>query len=309
MKKAFKIFGIIIVSVFILWFLLFLFPLSSKTNHAYFEESDGPLVIAHRGGKALAPENTLEAFRNSAELGVDVLEYDVHITADGELVVIHDETVDRTTNGSGFVNNMTLSEIKKLDAGFHFEDENGDHIFRASGVEVPTVYEVFSEFSEHKHLIELKDTNEPVFYDALIDEMWKLIEHYDMKDNVLIASFDHDINLQFEEVSNGEVAIGAGEEETRQFVTLHKAFLNALYQPKATAFQLPTEQEGFDLADWKLIRGANNRGMHVYYWTINEEDTMKSLIELGANGIMTDDPRLLIDILSDYQNGILDREG
>lgn len=302
MKKVLKFLGLILISVFLLWFLLFLFPLSSKTDHAYFEEKEGPLVIAHRGGKALAPENTLEAFRNAAALGVDVLEYDVHITSDGHLVVIHDEAVDRTTNGSGNVNEMTLEEIKSLDAGYHFQDANGEHTYRGSGIQIPTVDEVFSEFSDKKHLIELKDSNKPVLYGALIDEMWNQIQDHAMKDKVLIASFDHDINLRFKDVSNGEVAIGAGEEETRQFVTMHKAFLNALYQPKASAFQLPTEQEGFDLADWKLIRGANNRGMHVYYWTINEEDTMKELIELGANGIMTDDPRLLIDVLSEYQN-------
>lgn len=299
MKKMLKVFGIILISVCMLWFLLFLFPLSSKTDHAYFEVEEEPLVIAHRGGKDLAPENTLEAFRNASEIGADVLEYDVHITADGHLVVNHDDTVDRTTNGSGNINKMTLKEVKALDAGYHFEDETGEYSYRGTGVQIPTVEEVFSEFGDKKHLIELKDTNMPVMYDALIDEMWNHIQDYDMKENVLIASFDHDINLKFKDISNGEVAIGAGEEETRQFVMMHKAFLNALYQPKASAFQLPTEREGYDLADWKLIRGANNRGMHVYYWTINEEETMKELIELGAHGIMTDDPRLLLNVLSE----------
>ncbi|MER2064582.1 MAG: glycerophosphodiester phosphodiesterase family protein, partial [Alkalibacterium sp.] len=83
MKKVLKVFGILIVSLFLVWFLLFLFPLSSNTDHAYFEENEVPLVIAHRGGKALAPENTLAAFRKASDLGADVLEYDVHITADG----------------------------------------------------------------------------------------------------------------------------------------------------------------------------------------------------------------------------------
>ena len=302
MKKLLKILGIILGSVFVLWFLIFLFPLSSKSEHAYFEKKEAPLVIAHRGGRALAPENTLAAFRNAAGLGVDVLEYDVHITADGHLVVIHDDTVDRTTNGSGKVNEMTLDEIKALDAGYHFEDKDGAFTYRGTGVQIPTVEEVFAEFGDKKHLIELKDSNKPSMYGALIDEMWNKIQDYDMKENVLIASFDHDINLRFETVSGGEVAIGAGEEETRQFVTMHKAFLNALYRPRASAFQLPTEQEGFNLADWKLIRGANNRGMHVYYWTINEEETMRELIDLGADGIMTDDPSLLLEVMSKYRN-------
>ncbi|MDZ7834334.1 MAG: glycerophosphodiester phosphodiesterase [Alkalibacterium sp.] len=302
MKKMLKILGVIFGSVFMLWFLIFLFPLSSKSEHAYFEEKEDPLVIAHRGGRALAPENTLTAFTNAAGLGVDVLEYDIHITADGHLVVIHDDTVDRTTNGSGKVNEMTLDEIKELDAGYHFQDADGAFTFRGAGVQIPTVEEVFAAFGDKKHMIELKDSNKPSMYGALIDEMWNKIQDYDMEENVLIVSFDHDINLRFQNVSGGEVAIGAGEEETRQFVMMHKAFLNALYRPKASAFQLPTEQEGFNLADWKLIRGASNRGMHVYYWTINEEKTMRELIELGADGIMTDDPRLLLEVMSKYPN-------
>lgn len=298
MMRVLKVLGMILAGVSLLWFLLFLFPLSSETNHAFFEEKEKPLVIAHRGGKALAPENTLEAFRNADKLGADILEYDVHITVDGHLVVIHDDTVDRTTNGTGRVNEMTLKEIKALDAGYHFQDEDGNFSFRGKGVQIPTVDEVFSEFSNEKHLIELKDTNHSMMYGALINEMWHAIQNHNMKDKVLIASFDHDINLRFQNVSNGEVAIGAGEDETRQFVTMHKAFLNMLYRPKAAAFQLPVEREGFNLADWKLIRGANNRGMHVYYWTINEEESMKNLIELGADGIMTDNPRLLMDVIS-----------
>lgn len=298
MNKAVKVISVLLISVFMLWFLLFLFPLSSENDHAFFEEKEDPLVIAHRGGKALAPENTMEAFKNATRLGVDMLEYDLHLTADGHLVVIHDETVDRTTNGSGKVNDMTLEQIKELDAGYNFQDEEGNFSYRDKGVQIPAVGEVFTEFNGAKHLIELKDTNDRDLYEMLINEMWREVQEHKMQENVLIASFDHDINLRFQSVSNGEVAIGAGEQETRTFVTMHKAFLNALYRPKATAFQLPTEQEGHNLADWKLIRGASNRGMHVYYWTINEEETMKELIELGADGIMTDDPLLLMNVLS-----------
>lgn len=282
--------------IFIIWFLLFLFPLTSEGEQSFLQKSGKPLVIAHRGGLSHAPENTLEAFRQASEIGADILEYDVFITADGELVVIHDDTVDRTTDGSGRVNDLTLEEIQALDAGYHYENDQGEHSFRDSGVYIPSVEEVFREFGSKRQLIELKSTNDPEKYEEMIQEMWRLIKEYDMHDTVLIASFDHDINLRFKEVSDGSVAIGAGEQETRRFVTLHKAFLNAVYQPEADAFQLPTEQEGFNLADWKLIRGAENRGMAVYYWTINDEKTMQELIDLGAHGIMTDNPELLIEI-------------
>lgn len=297
MKFLLKLTGGVLGLLFFVWLLLFINPFASERESAFVQSSDETLVIAHRGGLIHAPENTLEAFSHAESIGVDILEYDVFITADGELVVIHDDTVDRTTDGSGRVNDLTLAEIQELDAGYHFENEEEEAVYRDSGVKIPSVEEVFQEFGHMRQLIELKATNDPDRYEDMIQEMWRLIEEYDVHDTVLIASFDHDINLRFDEVSGGTVAIGAGEQETRDFVIRKKAFANALYRPTANAFQLPTEQEGFNLADWKLIRGAEQRGMEVYYWTINDEETMRELIDLGAHGIMTDNPELLIEIL------------
>lgn len=297
MKLLIKLTGILLGTIVFVWLLLFINPFASERESAFVHSSGETLVIAHRGGLIHAPENTLEAFSHAESIGVDILEYDVFITSDGELVVIHDDTVDRTTNGSGRVNDMTLAELQELDAGYHFESEEGEAIYRDSGVRIPSVEEVFQEFGHMRQLIELKATNDPDRYEDMIQEMWRLIEEYDLHDTVLIASFDHEINLRFDEVSGGTVAIGAGEQETRDFVIRKKAFANALYRPTADAFQLPTEQEGFNLADWKLIRGAEQRGMEVYYWTINDAETMRELIDLGAHGIMTDNPELLIDIL------------
>jgi len=302
LKKWLKRIEVVLVGILAIWFILFLFPLSSDEKHPFFDDDEGTLVMAHGGGLDLGPAGTLETFRQADEIGADVLEYNVHITADGELVVIHDATVDRTTNGSGRVNDMTLAEVQALDAGYAFQNEEGDYSYRDQGVYIPTVEEVFDEFGHTRHLIELKDTNDPDLYGEMVREMWALIEAYDMHEDVMIASFDHEINELFADVSDGTVAIGAGEQEAEDFVIAHKAFANLLYNPSADAFQLPTEQRGFNLADWKLIRGAENRGMEVYYWTINDEETMRELIDLGAHGIMTDDPELLIDVIEDMNN-------
>ncbi|WP_161879502.1 glycerophosphodiester phosphodiesterase [Alkalibacterium sp. MB6] len=299
MNKWVKRVGIVLASIIAVWLVLFLFPLSSGEPVSFLEGDEGTMAIAHRGGSTLAPEGTLEAFRASDRLGVDMLEYDVHITADGELVVIHDETVDRTTDGTGRVNDMTLTDLQALDAGYHFEDKEGETPYRNQGVYIPSVDEVFEEFSHTRHLIELKDTNDDELYEDLMHEMYALIEKHQLHESVLIASFDHDMNLRFNEIAGGSVAIGAGEQEARQFVTYHKAFANLLYTPKADAFQLPTYQEGFNLADRKLLRGAKNRGQAVYYWTINDEETMRELIDLGAHGIMTDNPELLMSVIDD----------
>lgn len=303
MKKWLKRIGIILAGLAAVWFVLSFFPISAGQEHAYISENDKTAVIAHRGGAELAPEGTLEAFRKSEELGVDILEYDVHLTADDELVVLHDDTVDRTTDGSGKVNEMTLEEVQSLDAGYDFQDENGAYSYRNQGVYIPTVAEVFEEFGHMRHLVELKDTNDPERYDTLVQEMWNLIEEYDLHDQVMIASFNHDINEAFSEISNGTVAIGAGEEEAVKFVLPLKLFSNALYNPSADAFQLPPDFEGIDLADPDLLQGAEERGVRIAYWTINDETTMRHLLELGAHGIMTDNPKLLIDVMNDMASG------
>src|SRR5699024_1693318 len=112
LKRITTFFGIIGV----LWLILYLLPVQEQEKRPFFE-NERPLVMAHQGGAALAPTSTMEAFYKAVELGVDIIEFDVHMTKDGELVAIHDPTVDRTTDGEGVVNDMTLSEIQALDAG------------------------------------------------------------------------------------------------------------------------------------------------------------------------------------------------
>ena len=117
-KKGFIMVSAIVGIVLIIWGLAFIWPVKPRPKHTFFKEDDQTLVIAHRGGRAHAPENTLPAFARSVELGVDVLELDVHLTKDEEIVVLHDATVDRTTDGSGHINELTYAEVEVLDAGF-----------------------------------------------------------------------------------------------------------------------------------------------------------------------------------------------
>ena len=123
--------------------------LSSRApDHPYYSsELSYPLVIAHQGGDELWPGNTMYAFEQAAALGVDVLEMDLHITKDGVLVVMHDETVDRTTDGAGKIEEMTLEEIKALDAGYDWSPDGGDTFpYRGQGIEVPTLEEIFMHY-------------------------------------------------------------------------------------------------------------------------------------------------------------------
>ena len=124
-----------------------------------FANENGIIVFAHRGGGGHWPENTMLAFENAVTLGVDALEIDIHSTADGELVVAHDETVDRLTNGRGLVNNFSLAELKRLDAGYRWSDDGGHTFpFRGQGITIPTLVEVFAAFPDKWINIDIKQT-------------------------------------------------------------------------------------------------------------------------------------------------------
>lgn len=295
-KKKPTLFIWIIAIILLIWIIIYFFPVQKYTIPAYFDH-EKPLVIAHQGGEHLAPSSTLEAFRNAQELGVDVVEFDIHMTKDEYLVAIHDPTVDRTTNGTGVVNEMTLEEIQSLDAGMYFKDLDGDYSYRSQGVYIPTVEEVFEEIPHMYWNIEIKDTNDPSLYRTIAEKLWDVIQQYKLEEQVLFAAFDQEIIDIVLDVTNGEALVSGGRGEVTKFVILHKLFLNGLYRPQVNALQIPTEDSRINLKDKKLIRGAMKKGMEVHYWTINDVETMQELIDLGADGIITDRPDLLIELL------------
>lgn len=290
--------GIIIVFIFISYMLLNLVPVDQRPNHPFFQ-SERPLVIAHQGGELLAPSNTLTAFQQAADLGVDVLEFDIHITKDGHLVTIHDPTVDRTTNGKGNVHDFTLNEIQKLDAGYHFEDLDGALSYRGKGAYIPSLEEVFQSFPKMKMVIEIKDDNPNERVPEISEKLWTLIQKYHKKDQVVVASFDQKIINQFEEISDGQVALSAGEDEIRKFIIFKKLFLANLYKPNADVFQIPTKESIFNLASPSIMKEAERRNVNIQYWTIDDKETMRSLLEDGANGIITNRPDLMLEVLAE----------
>lgn len=304
-KKIWKVTGTALSMVAGAWLAAYKWPTEKRPDRAFYREDDPEVLnIAHRGGRGLAPEGTIAAFDNALKLKVDMFEYDIHITKDGHLVVIHDDTVDRTTNGTGKVNDMTLAEIQSLDAGYHFVDHNGEYKFRGQGVYIPTVEEMFQKYPTMRHLIEIKDTNKIRLYEDAIQELWRLIEEYEMLDNVMVGSFDQDIIERFEAVTWGQIPIGAGEQEVRDFVKKHVPYLNGLARSNVDSLQLPTESEGYDLTTTNIIQSAKKRNMSIYYWTINEEDQMRELIAKGVDGIITDYPDRLRKVLTEVRAGI-----
>ena len=300
MKKLLKGIGVLVGVVLLIWVIIYLLPVKKRPDHSFYRADDPEvLIIAHRGGRGIAPEGTMTAFDKSFALGVDVFEYDIHQTADGQLVVIHDPSVDRTTDGSGLINEMTLAEVQALDAGYHFKDEQGEYSYRNQGVYIPTVVEVFEAYPDMRQLIEIKDTNDPVLYDEIIQQLWNLIQEYKMEDQVMIGSFDHEINKAFEELSEDKIPIGAGEQAVRDFANMHVPYLNGLAKSSVDSLQLPVEEEGHNLASKNIIRSAKKRNMAIYYWTINEKDEMKELILKGVDGLITDYPDRMKEVIEE----------
>ncbi len=283
--------------------IVYWLPVKKAAPPLFFQQENGrPLVIAHQGGKLLAPGNTIEAFGHAVDLGVDVIETDIHITKDGHLVTIHDPTVDATTDGSGYVKDYTLKELQRLDAAYHFQDLKGTFSYRGKNVYVPTLEEVFQRFPNTKVNIEIKDDNPQDRIEEIIQKLLKLVAEYNMEDKVLIASFDQNIINLVETYSQGTVATQGGRQEAKKFVILQKLFLRNLYQSKVDAFQLPLQEGDFDLTQPILINGAHRIGLYVHYWTINDKDTMERLVRNGADGVITDRPDLLLEVVNNKES-------
>ncbi len=252
-----------------------------------------PLVIAHRGGAGIAPENSLEAFQRSHNLGVDVLELDVRFTVDGTLVVFHDSTVDRTTNGRGKVSEKTVAEIQKLDAGFRWTADGGSTFpFRGTGVRVPTLREVFEAFPDTKINVEAKiETPLPV------KSICGLINEFGRADKTVVASFSDDVLEDFRAECKG-VATSASPSESTNFLAMYEIGLSENYDAKMQALQIPRFLAGFEVVTKDFIRAARERNLELHVWTINKKEDMKRLIDLGADGIMTDRPDTLLELLA-----------
>ena len=255
------------------------------------------LVFAHRGGGGLIPENTLEAFVFSAQMGVDVLELDIHSTADETLVVMHDAAVDRTTDGHGRVSEMTLEAVKKLDAGFLFTNDGGKTFpFRGKGITVPTLLEIFDALPEMTFNIEPKQVTP-----SIIKPLCRLIRERKMIDKTIVGSFRQEVIDEFRRECS-EVATSASPPEVNRFLALSKTGLSRSYSPPMQALQVPENVGTLQIVTKEFVEAAHRRNLKVHVWTINETADMRRLIEMGVDGIMTDYPDRLLDLLGRKSN-------
>lgn len=254
-----------------------------------------PLVIAHQGGDGIRPSNTLEAFRHAVALGADVLDSDIHLSKDGVIVVMHDETVNRTTDGTGFIREKTLAEIKMLDAGYKWTgrlDYTGNTFpYRGKGIQVPTLDELFAAFPDKLHNIEIKQAPPEI-----AAPLCAMIKKYNLADRIAISSFRQENILAFRNACPN-IHTAAVEPEVRELFVLNALWSGRLHAPRYQSLQVPERSGGLQLLTPQFVASAHSRNLAVYPWTINTREDMQRMLALGVDGINTDFPDILLDLL------------
>lgn len=277
--------GVLIVLLFLAgaYGIALVWPGAEPVSHPWLEGRTAERAerIAHGGGLGRAPANTIAALEQAMADGADVLEVDTQLTADGILVLMHDDTVDRTTNGTGLVADLTLAEMQALNAAFGYEGEPADR-FAGDGITVPTLAESFAAFPDVRWIVEIKpDTQEAARV------MCETIREAGMETRALVGSF-HDSAMAHFRSFCPEVATGMASDEALSFYVMARLGLAKFHPTRAVAMQVPPRASGLDVVHPRLIDAAHARGIAVQVWTINDPAEIEVLIARGVDGIITD---------------------
>jgi glycerophosphoryl diester phosphodiesterase len=250
------------------------------------------LVMAHRGGEGVWPSNTLYAFERALAMGAEVLEMDIQRTADGALVIRHDPTVDSTTNGRGAIASFSLADLKKLDAGYTWTGDGGQTFpYRRLGITIPTLEEVLQAFPQARLNIDIKPTRPDI-----VDQFCQMLRAYNRLEQVVVGSF-HTHQIRRFRALCPQTPTAADPGETRVFYLLSLLGLSRFYRPPAAAFQIPEYAGWLHIVTPHFIRSAHAQGLQVHVWTVNEVEDMRRLREWGVDGLFTDYPERLIQLL------------
>lgn len=331
--KGLKIFGIVIAVIAVFMVAINVIPPKQNVQNNPFivEKGQLPMIAAHRGGGDNNPENTMLAFREAVRtIGIDIIESDLYITKDGYLVYNHDDYVDETCNVNGdisleevralckdennrhYIKDMTLVELQQYNFGYYFTDQNGERIYKDAtdleemGLQIATVDQLFEEFYESYpdllFIVEIKNEGElgykacEILYDTLN-------QYPNYKEKIVVGTFHDEIEQELKD-KYAELMRGAPTGTAAKFILTTFLGANLFDRSDFACLQIPTSYDiGITLTlDKKvIINRAHRRNIAVQYWTINDPDEMRLLIELGCDCIMTDNPVLLKSVLDEYR--------
>ncbi len=256
-----------------------------------FFDGPKPRLFAHRGASGEAPENTMAAFQRAVDAGVEYIELDVHASEDGQILVIHDATLERTTNGLGAVRNYSLAALQQLDAGYRFSPDGGKTLpFRALEVVIPSLREVLGSFPQVRLTVEIKPSDPPIE-----EQVIAVIKDCGKADDVIIAS-EHDAVLTRVRTLAPGMPTNFGYNEVVDFIQRVAAHRMDGYQPPGQALQIPPTYQNIPLVTEQTITAAHQLNVEVHAWTINEPHEMGSLLDLGVDGVMSNFPERLLKV-------------
>ena len=332
-QKTLVIVASILAAVLIFLLVVNLIPPAKNVEENPFVVGEGklPMVAAHRGGGDCNPENTMLAFREAVKTyKVDIIESDLYLTKDGYLVYNHDSYVDETCNVNGdlsleevealcedkanrhYIEDMTLAELQALNFGYYFEDKDGNRPYRdevdfaAKGLQIATVEQLFAEFYESNpdllFIVEIKNEGERGFEACRI--LYETLARYPAyKNRIVVGTFHDEIEQELKD-KYPDLYRGAPTGTAAKFVITQMLKVNLFNKADFACLQIPTSYDvgiTINLDKSTYIDRAHRRNVAVQYWTINDAETMRELIELGCDCIMTDNPALLQSVLEEYR--------
>ena len=326
--------AIILLILFALYAVIAVLPAPKnyKGENALLKDGDLPIIVAHRGGRDEFPQNTLEAFYNAYSIDKNVImETDVNLTKDGVLILLHNELLDATTNVTGLASDWNYSDLIAERVDFGYDNPTEDTVLAGEreyftvdgerrlptdvsypeGVEprdneiylATTLEELLVAFPENRISVEIKQSGEIGL--KAVAEAIRLLRKYDAFDRVILASFHSEVfnefkRLQKQNLVPDEFMYSPGIIGIAKYFALMSLGVDSLYFDGIAVLQIPMEEYGFNFATKRLIDVAHEHNVAVHYWTIDDEDEMRLLIEIGADAIMTDNPSVLKKVLDEY---------
>jgi glycerophosphoryl diester phosphodiesterase len=255
-----------------------------------FLDQPAPIAIAHRGGAEEAPENTLEAFGAAVALGYRYLETDAHVTRDGVVVAFHDPRLDNITDRTGAIAALSIAEVEAADAGYAFSPDGGRSFpFRGRGVRIPRLEELLLRWPLARVNIDPKA-------DACVEPLVAVVDRLDAWDRIGVGAFSDRRLRRVRALSRGRACTSMGPRAVA--VARVAALCGRMPRQGADCVQVPLRRGPFPIVSARFVRAAHRAGLPVHVWTVDDESTMHDLLDLGVDGIMTDHPRLLRDVLA-----------
>lgn len=239
-----------------------------------------PVIIAHRGASKKAPENTMPAFKKAIELGAGGIELDVQLSSDGHLVVIHDEKVDRTSNGKGLVRDKSLAELRSLDFGGWFSED-------FEGTQIPLLEEVFELFSDWNGMLNIEIKNGPVFYPGIEKAVADAMRNAGMTGRTIVSSFNHYSLVEIRKLDSA--------------VRTAPLYMEGLYEPWVYAKQIGASaiHPLFYNIVPEVMKGCIMNGIAVNPFTVDQPEYIKMVAMAGVSGIITNVPDVALKIISE----------